>query len=196
MSTHSKVQSFISSTRSVFLKYTSPNHRETSPKPSASIAKSDKILEQLSQSLAPLHFDAGDLNRDTPDQRTGMQASGVSVAADISEGRYNPDTVCNIFWPSICMLRLPVQVSTINSDPLFDDNHSIPLTRDDSEALPSGRRAAQHARKHAALHQIRQWEINLNVAKNEVLQCENMLLKLRKEAEEADDSLAMIEESD
>jgi|ERR1700733_9331165 hypothetical protein len=93
------------------------------------------------------------------------------------------------------MLKL-VQVSTINSDSVYD-NRSVPLTRDEAIApapkLPSARRAAQHARKHAALHQIRQWEINLNTAKNEVLQCEKMLLKLRKEVEEADDSLARIE---
>jgi hypothetical protein len=108
MSTHSKVQSFVSSTRDVFLKYTSPNRRETSTvvhsKPSASITKSDKILEQLSQSLAPLHFDAGDLNRDTPDQRTGMLASGVSVATDVLDGRHNRDTVCNTFWPIDIMM--------------------------------------------------------------------------------------------
>jgi hypothetical protein len=87
------------------------------------------------------------------------------------------------------MLRL-VQVSTINSDSiyLFDDNHSVPLAR----SAP-GRRAAQHTRKHAALHQIRQWEINLNAAKNEVLRCEKTLLNLRKEVEEADDALGVIE---
>ena len=101
MPTHSKVQSFVSSTRNVFLKCTSPKHKGTSaihPKPSASISKSDKILEQLSQSLAPIHFDAGDLNRDTPDQRTGMLASSVSAATNVSEGRYNPDAVCTIYY--------------------------------------------------------------------------------------------------
>jgi hypothetical protein len=201
------MQSFAASTRNTFLKYTLRKRTETvtsatqtnlhlEPSESTSILKSDKILEQLSQGLPPLPYGAGNRNKDRSDQHTETLASGMNVVVGAPEDdRAVREHFLAINVYAVIMLRSLVQAPTINSNTIhpLDDSCPDQLTLAPAPAQFSGSRAMLCARKHEALHKIRRWEVDLNAAKDKVLECVEALQVLREEVEEAENSLALIE---
>ena len=191
------MHSFITSTRKFFLKHAPHKHDPLSGTSSQPISTPDRVLEQLSLSLA--HLQSPTLvpkngHGHPPDPRP------MSLASDPSEDDCEARTVSKCVLPrNISMLRLPVQIPTtsLNSDHLRHSNLLHRLTQVQALQLTarvvSGTRVEQHARKNAALHKMNRWQKDLHVAKGKVYECEKVLLDLQKEVEEAERNIGIIE---
>jgi DNA repair ATPase RecN len=59
--------------------------------------------------------------------------------------------------------------------------------------VASRAQTTQYARKYAAVHELSEWEVQLDAAKGKVHECEETIQKLREEIEMADDSLLKLE---
>jgi hypothetical protein len=76
---------------------------------------------------------------------------------------------------------------------LPNGNHHEDLSPTDALSIASRARTTYYARKFAALHQISEWEVYLDVAKGKVHECEETLQKLREEVATTEGNLGMIE---
>ncbi len=59
--------------------------------------------------------------------------------------------------------------------------------------VASRAQTTQYARKYAAVHELSEWEVQLDAAKGKVHECEETIQRLREEIEMADGSLLRLE---
>jgi chromosome segregation ATPase len=76
---------------------------------------------------------------------------------------------------------------------LPDSRNVDNLSLGDAMNIASRARTTQYARKYGMLHEISEWEVHLNGAKDRVYECEETIRKLREEVDATDGQLEKIE---
>jgi chromosome segregation ATPase len=94
---------------------------------------------------------------------------------------------------SVLMYLYQASITDLIISSLPDSRNVDNLSLADAMNIASRARTTQYARKYGMLHEIFEWEVHLNNAKDRVYECEETIRKLREEVDATDGQLEKID---